>query len=440
MTQPAAIGHPGLVAAIAEEIHASGPIPFARFMELALYHPQFGYYTRTTDRNGNERAAPDQRSEDRTGQGRTCEDRIGQGRAREDRIGQGQACEDRIGWNGDFYTSSDVHPVLAQALARQARQVDEALGRPDPFTVIEMGAGKGLLARDFLTACERAPGDFFRRLRYVIIEHSPAMRAAQRQHLGRWAGSPDTLSWLDDLAQLEDGSLIGLFLSNELVDAFPVHRIAMAQDGPKELFVGWEDGRFVELAQPLSNQGLQRYVQRLSSIDITLPEGYRTEVNLAAVAWMKDVARVLGRGLVLTIDYGHTAQDLYGPDRRKGTLLCYYHQMASEDPYARVGMQDMTAHVNFTSLATAGEEAGLAITGFTNQMSFLMGLGVEQILETLEPGSRDFQAIVHLLRPEGMGRTFKILAQHKGVTLPELDGLRFKPFFGSALRMPAYAK
>jgi SAM-dependent MidA family methyltransferase len=410
LTQPAAIGHPGLVAAITEEIHASGPITFARFMELALYHPQFGYYTRTTDRNDDERTGP------------------------------GQACEDRIGWNGDFYTSSDVHPVMAQALARQVQQVDEALGLPDPLTVIEMGAGKGLLARDFLTACEQLPGTLAHRLRYVIIERSQAMKASQRHQLSRWLDAPATVSWLDDLAQLEPNSLVGVLLSNELVDAFPVHRITIEQGRPKELFVGWEGGRFVELAQPLSNQDLQRYLQRLSSIDITLPEGYRTEVNLAAVAWMKDVARVLGRGLVLTIDYGHTAQDLYGPDRRKGTLLCYYHQMASEDPYTRVGMQDMTAHVDFTSLATVGEEAGLAITGFTNQMSFLMGLGVEQILDGLEPGSRDFQAIVHLLRPEGMGRTFKILAQHKGVALPELDGLRFKPFFGSALRMPAYAE
>ena len=420
MTQPAAIGHPGLVAAITEEIRASGPIPFARFMELALYHPQFGYYTRTTDRNGDERIDSEQGSEDRTGQGQTC--------------------EDRIGWNGDFYTSSDVHPVMAQALARQVQQVDEALGRPDPLTVIEMGAGKGFLARDFLAACKQLPGDFFHRLRYVIIERSQAMKASQRHQLTTWLTPPATVAWLDDLAQLEPNSLVGALLSNELVDAFPVHRITIDQGRPKELFVGWEDGRFVELAQPLSNQDLQRYLQRLSSIDITLPEGYRTEVNLAAVAWMKDVARVLGRGLVLTIDYGHTAQDLYGPDRRKGTLLCYYHQMASEDPYTRVGMQDMTAHVDFTSLATVGEEAGLATTGFTNQMSFLMGLGVEQILDGLEPGSRDFQAIVHLLRPEGMGRTFKILAQHKSVALPGLDGLRFKPFFGSALRMPAYAK
>jgi len=419
LTQPAAIGHPGLVAAIAEDIHASGPITFARFMELALYHPQFGYYTRTTDTNDAER----------TGPGQACDDRIGLGRT----------CEDRIGWNGDFYTSSDVHPVMAQALARQARQVDEALGRPDPFTVIEMGAGKGFLARDFLAACEQLPDGFLRRLRYVIIERSPAMRASQQHQLTRWLNAPATVSWLDDLTHLEADSLVGLLFSNELVDAFPVHRIAIEQGRPKELFVGWEQGRFVEQAQPLTNPDLHRYLQRLSSIDIALPEGYRTEVNLAAVAWMKDVARVLGRGLVLTIDYGHTAQDLYGPDRRKGTLLCYYHQMASEDPYTRVGLQDMTAHIDFTSLATAGEEAGLATTGFTNQMSFLMGLGVEQILDGLEPGSRDFQAIVHLLRPEGMGRTFKILAQHKGVALPELDGLRFKPFFGSALRMPAYA-
>ncbi|MFM8551001.1 MAG: SAM-dependent methyltransferase, partial [Nitrospiraceae bacterium] len=245
--------------------------------------------------------------------------------------------------------------------------------------------------------------------------------------------------WLADLAHHAAASRPCDPLPHQLRDAIPLHSIFIEPGRPKEHVVGWEGDRFVELTQPLANQDLQRYLQRLSSIDVTLPEGYRTEINLAAVAWMKEVARVLGRGLVLTIDYGHTAQDLYGADRRKGTLLCYFHQMASDDPYRRVGLQDMTAHVDFTSLATAGEEAGLATTGFTNQMSFLMGLGVEQMLEALEPGSRDFQAIVHLLRPEGMGRTFKILAQHKGVTLPELDGLRFKPFFGSALRMPAFA-
>jgi SAM-dependent MidA family methyltransferase len=139
------------------------------------------------------------------------------------------------------------------------------------------------------------------------------------------------------------------------------------------------------------------------------------------------------RGIVLTIDYGHTAQDLYGPDRARGTLLCYWKQLTSEDPYTRVGQQDMTAHVDFTALATAGDEAGLRVTGFTNQMSFLMSLGVERELEKLEPGTKEFQEIVQLLRPDGMGRTFKILIQHKGIAEPALDGLKFKPFFGSVL-------
>lgn len=417
MTQPVSIGHPGIVAAIAEEIQVSGPITFARFMDLALYHDPHGYYMRASEH-------------DKTDQSQACEDRIG----------QGQVCEDRIGWNGDFYTSSDVHPVLAQALARQAAQVDELLGRPDRFTVLEMGAGKGFLARDFLTASQGLPGDFFDRLRYVIVERSPAMKAHQRQELAPWLGQGNVpkVTWLDGLDQMQPGSLVGLVLSNELVDAFPVHRIVVEQGQPKEIFVGWSEGRFVERTGALSTQDLTHYLQRLAAADVILPEGYRTEINLAALAWMKEVSRVMGRGLVLTIDYGHTAQDLYGSDRRKGTLLCYFHQMASEDPYTRVGLQDMTAHVDFTSLATVGVETGLQVTGFTNQMSFLMGLGVEQILDGLEPGSREFQAILHLLRPEGMGRTFKMLFQHKGVgaETPALEGLRFKPFFGSALTLP----
>lgn len=140
---------------------------------------------------------------------------------------------------------------------------------------------------------------------------------------------------------------------------------------------------------------------------------------------------------MITIDYGHTAQDLYGPGRKQGTLLCYYHQTASEDPYSRVGEQDMTAHVDFTSLATVGEENGLSTTGFTNQMSFLMGLGVEQMLEAMQPESREFFAAIQLLRPEGMGRTFKVLIQHKGIAKPTLDGLTFQPFFGEALTTTA---
>ena len=382
-------GHPELVAAIASEITSSGPIPFVRFMELALYHPQYGYYMRPPE-SGTE----------------------------------------RIGWTGDFYTSSDVHPILGEALAKQAAQIDALMGCPGPFTVVEMGPGKGLLARDILTSIERHNDNLRHRLRYVLIERSPAMRALQEQQLRPWLNQPGQITWLEDMGSLAPGSMTGLLFSNELPDAFPVHRIQIVGKEAREIFVDSHDGRFVECLKPLSRPALQAYLERLG---VELPDGYRTEINLQALSWMQGVAESLARGVVITIDYGHAAQDLYGPDRSQGTLLCYYSQMTSEDPYTRVGFQDMTAHVDFTSLAKAGEEAGLSVTGFTNQMSFLMGLGIEEMINRLEPESPQFRAAIHLLKPEGMGRTFKILVQHKGIERPELDGLAFKPFFGSAL-------
>lgn len=384
-------GHPELVAAIVSEIARSGPIPFVRFMELALYHPQFGYYMRPPEEGA-----------------------------------------ERIGWSGDFYTSSDVHSTLGQALAKQARQVDALLGHPTPFTVAEMGAGKGLLARDFLQAILVQQDSLCERLRYVLVERSPAMRELQRQNLAPWLNKPGLVAWVENLDSLAPGTVTGLFFSNELVDAFPVHRIEMAEGQAQEIFVDYHDGKFAEVLRPLSTPQLYTHLRRLK---LTLPEGYRTEINLLALEWMKQVAQTLDRGVVLTIDYGHTAQDLYGPDRPRGTFLCYFHQMASENPFERIGLQDMTAHVDFSSLATVGGDAGLSVTGFTNQMSFLMGLGIEDMIAQLEPESPEFRAAIHLLKPDGMGRTFKILVQHKGIERPVLDGLTFTPFFGTALTL-----
>jgi SAM-dependent MidA family methyltransferase len=384
------IGHPELVAAIASEIISSGPIPFVRFMELALYHPQYGYYMRQPD----------------------------------------DANHERIGWSGDFYTSSDVYPILGHALAAQARQMDEFVGCSVPFTIVEMGAGKGLLARDCLTAIHANQDGFASRVRYVLIERSPAMRELQRQNLGPWLSTSGLVTWVEGLDGLAPQSLTGLFFSNELVDAFPVHRIQVTAGQTEELYVDYRDGQFVECLKPLSTTLLAQYLQRLHTI---WPEGYRTEVNLHAMDWMEQVAQRIDRGFVMTIDYGHTAQDLYGPERRNGTFLCYSQQLTNEDPFIRVGEQDMTAHVDFSSLAAVGEEQGLHVTGFTNQMSFLMGLGVEEMIEELEPESAEFRAAIHLLKPDGMGSTYKVLIQHKGMTYPKLDGLKFKPFFGSAL-------
>ena len=385
-------GHPELIAAIASEITASGPIPFVRFMELALYHPQFGYYMRPPESGA-----------------------------------------ERIGWSGDFYTSSDVHPILGQALAKQARQLDAHLGYPDPFTVVEMGPGKGLLAKHFLSACRMSPDDSFsQRLRYILIERSPAMRELQRKNLLHGLCEPDRITWVDGLDSLPAHSLTGLLFSNELPDAFPVHRIQIEQGRAQEIHVDYDGAKFVECLRPLSSPEVRQY---LANLKVTLPEGYQTEINTAAVRWMEQVARAIDRGLAITIDYGHTAQDLYGPDRAKGTLLCYYSQMTSENPYERVGLQDMTSHVDFSTLATVGEDHGLHVTGFTNQMSFLMGLGLEDFLSKMDPEGAEFRAAIHLVRPEGMGRTFKVLVQHKGIEKPTLDGLAFKPFFGTALTL-----
>ena len=383
-------GHPELIAAISSEIIRSGPIPFVRFMELALYHPQFGYYMRQPDGMDHE----------------------------------------RIGWSGDFYTSSDVHPILGRAIAAQARQMDELVGCPTPFTIVEAGAGKGLLALDCLAAIHAEQDGFASRVRYVLIERSPAMRELQRQNLVRWLSTPvSSLGWkaLMGWPLRCDRSVF----SNELIDAFPVHRVQIVAGRTEELYVDYRDGRFVNCLKPLSTASLAQYLAQLNS---TWPEGYRTEVNLLAIGWMEHVARLMDRGFVLTIDYGHTAQDLYGHERKDGTFLCYFQQRANDDPFMRIGEQDMTAHVDFSSLASVGETQGLHVTGFTNQMSFLMGLGAEEMVGKLEPESPAFRAAIHLLKPNGMGSTFKVLVQHKGIRRPELHGLKSKPFFASALK------
>jgi SAM-dependent MidA family methyltransferase len=383
-------GHPELIAAISSEIIRHGPIPFVRFMELALYHPQYGYYMRQP----------------------------------------ASADKERIGWSGDFYTSSDVCPVLGCAIAMQARQMDELLGRPTPFTIVEMGAGKGLFARDCLAAIYAEQDDFASRVRYVLIERSPAMRELQRRNLAPWFNKPGLVTWVEGLDGLAPQSVTGLFFSNELIDAFPVHRVQVTAGRTEELYVDYQDGCFVNCLKPLSTAKLDQHLVQLNP---TWSEGYRTEVNLHALSWMEQVAQRMDRGFVVTIDYGHTAQDLYGAERKEGTFLCYFQQQTNEDPFIYVGEQDMTAHVDFSGLATVGETQGLHVTGFTNQMSFLMGLGIEEMIGSLEPESPEFFAAIHLLKPDGMGSTFKVLVQHKGVECLELDGLKFKPFFGSAL-------
>ena len=389
------LGHADLVEKLVARIERDGPISFAAFMEAALYDPEFGYYMT---------AGP------------------------------------RIGREGDYYTSLDVHPVFAELIGRQIAQAADTISPTGEFTIVEMGAGKGLLAKHLLNAYRRDHPELLSRLRYLLVERSPAMVETQKQRLRELTDAGVRIAWVPSLDAVSAASITGVFLSNELVDAFPVHRVVKRPLGLREIFVGWEpptppalSGRFIEIEAPPFAPDLETYFAR---IGISLEVGQQAEVNLQALKWMRQVSARLRRGLIVTIDYGHAAADLFAPARKTGTLLGYYRHTVSDSPYVRVGQQDLTAHVDFTSLAMAGQDAGLEVTGFTNQLHFLIGLGIESAFAGLDPESSQSAAMRELLRPDGMGTTYKILIQHKGMSAPQLDGLRSLPYFLDALRLP----
>ena len=365
-------------------------------MELALYDQQDGYYMTL-------------RSQEPDG---------------------GEAQSERIGWSGDYYTAPDVHPLLAKAIFNQVCEADDLLNHPSGLTILEMGGGKGILARDILRESERVAPEFRSRLLYLLVECSPSMRASQKRHLEEFIQRGWSIRWASSLSELGAQEVIGVIFSNELVDALPVHRVTMQEGSLKEVFVNCEGKKFSEGLGKVSTNELSTYLQ---DNHVDLPDGYTTEVHLEAVRWMEEVARVLNQGIVITIDYGHTARDYYGSSRSKGTLLCYYRHTVSEDPYVHVGEQDITAHVNFSGLALAGQRKGLSVTGFSNLMNFLLSLGAEEVLAGLDQESKQLQSAIHLLRPNGMGETFKVLIQHKGMEAPSLRGLQFRPFFEGAL-------
>ncbi|GJL55757.1 MAG: SAM-dependent methyltransferase [Nitrospirales bacterium] len=394
------ICHSILLQRIIDEISQQGPMTFARFMELALYDQDGGYYMTSGTQ------ASDVSRED-----------------------------SRIGWTGDFYTSSDVHPLLARCLIKQIQEMDALLDHPTPFTVVEMGPGKGLLARDVLQACVDDDSDLSSRLTYVLIERSPVMRAAQEWHLRDYREKGRSIEWHSSLSALAHGSIHGLVLSNELVDALPVHRVSMVNNRLNEVFVDYRDGQFCQHLGEPSTPDILAYIDSYTDgSNRTWSEGYCTEVHLESVCWMADVAHVLQRGFVLTIDYGHTAQDYYDASRNNGTLLCYHKHTASSNPFVRIGEQDMTAHVNFSALASKGAHVGLSVTGFTNLMHFLLGLGADRMLTDVDPESEEMQSAIQFLRPHSMGQTFKILVQHKALESPTLQGLKYRPFFDGVLQ------
>jgi SAM-dependent MidA family methyltransferase len=378
-------GNQSLWEKIRNEIRREGRVTFRRFMEMALYDPDHGYY-----------------------------------------MTRSPAGADRIGYSGDFYTGSDLHPVFGELIAKQLIRMAKSVPGAEPLTVAEIGCGKGFLSAQILSAIEAAP-EALSHFRYLMIERSPAARERQKRLMDRWK---DRIEWRDHLP----GGLRGCVLSNELVDAFPVHRVVMADDGLKEIYVTLKGGDPAEEWGPPSTPAIEEYFARSG---VRLDPSQKAEINLQAIDWMHRVGAALNRGYVITMDYGHAARDLYGPHRKNGTMICYRRHRAFEDPYHYIGQQDITAHVDFSGLARAGGEVGLSVAGFTDQSHFLMGLGImekmEQRAASHGPDDPEFLAMKRLMDPNGMGRTIKVLIQHKGVVPPPLDGLRFRPFFDGAL-------
>ncbi|MCL5057652.1 MAG: SAM-dependent methyltransferase [Actinobacteria bacterium] len=374
---------------IIKEIKKSGPVTFARYMDMALYHPEEGYYMR-----GGE----------------------------------------KIGAGGDFYTSPDVSPLFGRALADQLVEMWEAAGRPSRWTVLEQGAGKGSLARDMLDYIAGRHGDFNSALSYLIIEKSPSMKRLQEKNLSG-AGCPGCgMEWLDGLEEIDRGQLTGCIFSNELLDAFPVHRVIMEDGDLKEIWVTCEGEKLNEFAGRLSTPDLAEYI---SYFDIELEEGQSIEINLAVRCWVKEVARVLGRGFVVTIDYGDTSAGLYTPDRPGGTIRSFRSHRIEDSLYEEPGASDITAHVNFTALMTWGREEGLEEAGYTTQSRFLMNMGIMGYLSPPDPALKfdpgyvkNVAAVKQLVMPGGMGEVFKVAAQYRGFDLrPALTGFGNKTLF-----------
>ena len=363
----------GLKKEIADLINVKEQITFADYMELTLYHPEYGYYT-----SGKE----------------------------------------KIGKKGDYYTSSDVHSVFGELIARQLEQMWRLLGS-NRFTVVEIGAGKGWLCHDILNHIKNEYPEFFEKIDYKIVEISRDLIERQSDTL---KGFEEKVSWESFSADGFSFSPIeGCFLSNEFVDSLSVHQVIVEDNCLKEIYVTTTDGVLCEKIDELSNPELENYFKELN---INLKDGQRAEVNLKALDWVKNISRCLNRGFVITIDYGHLAEEFYSEERCSGTLMCYFEHTTSENPYERIGNQDITSHVNLSSIIEAGIKSGLSTTGFVRQSNFLIALG---ILNKMNDAKGDFSKLLtmkNLFMPGGMGDMFKVLIQHKGVNSPELIGLR----------------
>jgi len=363
-----------LTALIRREIAAAnGALPFDRFMELALYAPGLGYYV---------------------------------------------AGATKLGATGDFVTAPEVSPLFGRCVAEQCR---EALTTMGGGAVLEFGAGSGALAAELLSAL--AAADSLPE-RYLILELSPDLAARQRALLAeRVPDLCDRVHWVDALPE----QLRGVVLANEVLDAMPVHRFCLGDDGDvQELFVeALGDGIAIRSGPPLS-PGLLDAVALIQAQaqaqERALAPGFCSEVNLRLRPWVQAVADGLAAGMLLLIDYGYPRTEYYLPERRDGTLMCHFRHQAHANPCANLGLQDITAHVDFSALAQAGTDAGLTLAGYTTQANFLLGCGLDRLMAQFadDPAAMlDLAAgVKQLLLPSAMGERFQALALTKQLPAP----------------------
>ncbi len=352
-------------ALVRAEVEAGGgAIPFSRFMDIALHAPGLGYY---------------------------------------------RAGRQTFGAGGDFVTAPEISPLFASAAARQVEQAMSAVGARE---VIEVGAGSGAMAAQMLLDLSAGGG-----VRYRILEPSGALAARQRETIS--ARAPDALasvSWLD---ALPEPGFRGVVLANEVVDALPVERFEVTAAGALAHCVGFDRGRPVWRPRPAEPRLADAVESIQHEIGYRLPVGYVSEVGPARCAWAASVAERMECGLVLVMDYGFPRRELYHPDRRDGTLRCHFRHRRHDDPLVLCGLQDITAHVDFTALARA---SGLDVAGFTTQGAFLLGCGLLDLVAGVEPGTPEFVGLTARIKritlPGEMGEAVKVMALARGIRGP----------------------